>query len=55
MRVHKHVGAISNTCCNLSMRNVFVLMYRDPLNILIVYSRYSGTIGSPCIFKYLRF
>ena len=33
-----HVVAIRNACCNFSMTNVFVLMYNDCLNILIVYS-----------------
>jgi hypothetical protein len=43
-------GAIPNICCNLSMRNVFVLIYGDSLNIPIVCSRCMGTYGSPCIF-----
>jgi hypothetical protein len=29
--------------------NVFILMYRDSLNILIIYSRRTGTFGSLCI------
>jgi hypothetical protein len=33
MRVYKHVAAISNMCCNLSIRNAFALMYRDTRNI----------------------
>jgi hypothetical protein len=49
MRVYKQLGAISNICFNLSMRNSLVLMYRISLNILIVYGRCTGTFDSPCI------
>jgi hypothetical protein len=45
-------GAIFSICCNVSsMRNVFVLIYRDSLNILIILDRFTGTFGSLCINK----
>jgi hypothetical protein len=38
--------AISNIFCNLSMSNVFVLVSRDSLNILIIYDRRVGRDSS---------
>jgi hypothetical protein len=52
MRVYKHVGAISNIFSSLTKYEkcrLFVLMYRHPMNILIVYGRCTGTFGSLCI------
>jgi hypothetical protein len=37
MRVYKYVGAISNIYFNISMIDVFVLMYKHYLNRIIVY------------------
>jgi hypothetical protein len=50
-RVGACLQAISSICYNLITRNVFVLMYRDSTNILIVYGRCTGTFDSSCISK----
>jgi hypothetical protein len=49
MRVYRHVVAISNVSCNFKLRNVFGLMYRDSLNILIVEGKCTGTFSMSCI------
>jgi hypothetical protein len=48
MRVSKHVWVMSNFCCNVSRRNIFVLVYRESLNISIVYGRCTVTFSSSC-------
>jgi hypothetical protein len=49
LRVYMHVGASSTICCYLrNMINACELMYRNFLNILIVYVRCAGTFGLPC-------
>jgi hypothetical protein len=45
MRVYMHMLAISKIGSKLNMRNLFGVIYRDSLNILIVYGKCTGTFG----------
>jgi hypothetical protein len=49
MHVYQDVEYFSKICCKLSMRNIFVLMYRDSLTMLVFCGRCVVTSGTLCI------